>query len=227
MNVTRILVTGVVAGAAAWAAVPALGAEQEGAGEGAVEPAAVAKPDRPTSTAPRSSATASCRRCSTSCRGRSRCPATSPAGRSSACSTRRSRRSTATSSAARCATTRRRVAQTPAPAAPPRQRRPSKPSTSSHLDSQFFIGDQPWIASQTVIKFFQDCGLFIYPSALIMALGVTIAIERFIFLSKARNQNRKVWAQVLPMLQKGQFARRAERRPRSPTPRSARSSATA
>jgi biopolymer transport protein ExbB/TolQ len=57
----------------------------------------------------------------------------------------------------------------------------------------------------TVVKFFQDCGLFIYPSALIMALGVTIAIERFIFLSKARNQNRKVWAQVLPMLQKGQF----------------------
>jgi biopolymer transport protein ExbB len=57
----------------------------------------------------------------------------------------------------------------------------------------------------TVIKFFQDCGLFIYPSALIMALGVTIAIERFLFLSKARNQNRKVWSQVLPMLQKGQF----------------------
>ena len=57
----------------------------------------------------------------------------------------------------------------------------------------------------TIIKFFQDCGLFIYPSALIMALGVTIAIERFIFLTKARAQNRKVWAQVLPMLQKGQL----------------------
>ena len=57
----------------------------------------------------------------------------------------------------------------------------------------------------TVVKFFQDCGLFIYPSALIMALGVTIAIERFIFLTKARTQNRKVWAQVFPMLQKGQF----------------------
>ncbi len=60
-------------------------------------------------------------------------------------------------------------------------------------------------ALSTVIKFFQDCGLFIYPSALIMALGVTIAVERFIFLSKARNQNRKVWAQVLPLLQKGQL----------------------
>jgi len=60
-------------------------------------------------------------------------------------------------------------------------------------------------AFQTAVKFFQDCGLFIYPSILIMALGVAIAIERFVFLSKARNQNRKLWAQVLPMLQKGQF----------------------
>ena len=57
----------------------------------------------------------------------------------------------------------------------------------------------------TVVTFFQDCGLFIYPSILIMAMGVTIAIERFIFLSKARNQNRKIWAKVLPMLQKGRF----------------------
>ena len=60
-------------------------------------------------------------------------------------------------------------------------------------------------AFSTVVKFFQDCGLFIYPSALIMALGVAIAIERFVFLNKARNQNRKVWAEVLPLLQKGQF----------------------
>jgi biopolymer transport protein ExbB/TolQ len=57
----------------------------------------------------------------------------------------------------------------------------------------------------TVVKFFQDCGFFIYPSVLIMALGVTIAIERFIFLTKARTDNRKLWAHVLPLLQKGQF----------------------
>jgi biopolymer transport protein ExbB len=58
---------------------------------------------------------------------------------------------------------------------------------------------------QTMVKFFQDCGLFIYPSLLIMALGLSIAIERFIFLSRARSENRKLWAQVLPMLQKGEF----------------------
>src|SRR4051794_5039103 len=60
-------------------------------------------------------------------------------------------------------------------------------------------------AFDTAVKFFQDCGLFIYPSVLIMALGVTIAVERFVFLNKARSQNRKVWAQVLPMLQDGRF----------------------
>jgi biopolymer transport protein ExbB len=58
---------------------------------------------------------------------------------------------------------------------------------------------------QMVVKFFQDCGLFIYPSLAIMALGVAIAIERFVFLSRARNENRKVWEKVLPMLQNGQF----------------------
>lgn len=55
------------------------------------------------------------------------------------------------------------------------------------------------------IKFFRDCGLFIYPSLLIMSAGVTIVIERLIFLTKARNQNKKLWSEVLPVLQKGQF----------------------
>ena len=58
---------------------------------------------------------------------------------------------------------------------------------------------------QTVVKFFQDCGLFIYPSLLIMALGVAIAIERFIFLSRAGAENRKLWSELLPMLQGGRL----------------------
>lgn len=60
-------------------------------------------------------------------------------------------------------------------------------------------------AFQTAVKFFQDSGLAIYPSLLIMAVGLAIAIERFVFLSRARNENRKVWAQVLPLLQNGRF----------------------
>jgi len=55
------------------------------------------------------------------------------------------------------------------------------------------------------VKFFQDSGVAIYFSIAIMAVGLSIAIERYIFLNRARNQNRKLWAQVLPMLQSGRF----------------------
>jgi len=57
----------------------------------------------------------------------------------------------------------------------------------------------------TAVKFFQDSGLFIYPSIFIMAVGMAIAIERFIFLNRARSENRKLWQKVLPMLQRGKF----------------------
>ena len=60
-------------------------------------------------------------------------------------------------------------------------------------------------ALNTAVKFFQDCGLFIYPSLLIMSLGLAIAIERMVFLARARAENRKTWEQVLPMLQGGRF----------------------
>jgi biopolymer transport protein ExbB len=57
-----------------------------------------------------------------------------------------------------------------------------------------------------VVKFFQDCGLFIYPSLLIMATGLSVAIERFIFLSRARADNRKMWDAILPLLRGGKFS---------------------
>jgi biopolymer transport protein ExbB len=60
-------------------------------------------------------------------------------------------------------------------------------------------------AFATAVKFFQDCGLFIYPSLLIMALGVSIAIERFIFLARARRENRLLWEQAQPLLQQAQW----------------------
>jgi biopolymer transport protein ExbB len=60
-------------------------------------------------------------------------------------------------------------------------------------------------AFNTAVKFFQDSGMFIYPSILIMATGLAIAIERYIFLSRARTDNRKMWDRILPMLQNGKF----------------------
>lgn len=55
------------------------------------------------------------------------------------------------------------------------------------------------------VKFFQDSGVAIYFSIAIMAIGLSIAIERFVFLNRARSQNSKLWAQVLPLLQGGRF----------------------
>ncbi|HEX4586233.1 MAG TPA: MotA/TolQ/ExbB proton channel family protein [Burkholderiaceae bacterium] len=57
----------------------------------------------------------------------------------------------------------------------------------------------------TVVKFLQDCGWFIYPSLLIMASGLSIAIERFIVLGRARAENRRMWDRIFPMLQGGKF----------------------
>ena len=57
----------------------------------------------------------------------------------------------------------------------------------------------------TVVKFFVDCGPFLYPSLAMMTVGLAIAIERFIFLRRARSENRKLWDQLLPMLQGGKF----------------------
>jgi biopolymer transport protein ExbB/TolQ len=56
-----------------------------------------------------------------------------------------------------------------------------------------------------VVKFFQDSGVFIYFSLLIMAVGVSIAIERHLFLGRARRENRKMWDELLPLLQGGKF----------------------
>lgn len=55
------------------------------------------------------------------------------------------------------------------------------------------------------VKFFQDSGVAIYFSIAIMAIGLAIAIERYVFLRRARSQNRQLWSQVLPMLQGGRF----------------------
>jgi biopolymer transport protein ExbB/TolQ len=57
----------------------------------------------------------------------------------------------------------------------------------------------------TVVKFFQDSGVFIYFSILIMAVGMAISLERFIYLGHARRSNRKVWDELQPLLRSGKL----------------------
>lgn len=51
-----------------------------------------------------------------------------------------------------------------------------------------------------IVKFFQTGGAFMYPILLVLALGLGIAIERFIFLLQTQSKTRKIWRQLVPML---------------------------
>jgi biopolymer transport protein ExbB/TolQ len=57
----------------------------------------------------------------------------------------------------------------------------------------------------TIVKFFQEGGFFMYPIALVMAVGIAIAIERYLFLTRETVTNRKMWDQLMPMLQGGKY----------------------
>ncbi len=56
-----------------------------------------------------------------------------------------------------------------------------------------------------IIGFFQKGGMFMYPILLVFAVGMSIAVERWFQLNRTRNENRKVWTQVHPVLTKGDF----------------------
>lgn len=59
---------------------------------------------------------------------------------------------------------------------------------------------------ETIIRFFQEGGTFMYPIAIVLALGLAIAIERYIFLTRAKVANRKAFDELLPYIQKGNYA---------------------
>lgn len=56
-----------------------------------------------------------------------------------------------------------------------------------------------------VVNFFQEGGLFMYPIALILALGLAIAIERWWYLHRAAVRNRKEWDRLAPLLTEGDY----------------------
>jgi len=58
----------------------------------------------------------------------------------------------------------------------------------------------------TLVNFFQAGGLFMYPIVVVLALGVTIAVERYIYLTAARATNQRLWKQVMPMLLDGKYS---------------------
>jgi biopolymer transport protein ExbB len=57
----------------------------------------------------------------------------------------------------------------------------------------------------TVIRFFQSGGPFMYPILVVLAIGITITIERYIYLTSSMRSNKKVLAQIMPLLEKGEM----------------------
>jgi biopolymer transport protein ExbB/TolQ len=58
----------------------------------------------------------------------------------------------------------------------------------------------------TIVKFFQEGGLFMYPIAMVLALGVAIAIERWLYLTMTTAKNKALWNSVTPYLKSGNLA---------------------
>lgn len=58
----------------------------------------------------------------------------------------------------------------------------------------------------TIVRFFQEGGPFMYPIALVLVVGLVIALERWIFLGRARRYNRRAYRELLPALKQGDYA---------------------
>ena len=57
----------------------------------------------------------------------------------------------------------------------------------------------------TAINFFKDGGFFLYPLLLIFVVGVSIAVERWLYLTVETSRNRSLWDDVAPHLGAGNF----------------------
>jgi len=56
-----------------------------------------------------------------------------------------------------------------------------------------------------IVQFFQQGGVFMYPIVVVLALGLAIAIERYVYLSVFSLRNQRTWQQLLPLLQTGKL----------------------
>ena len=68
----------------------------------------------------------------------------------------------------------------------------------------------------TVVGFFQDGGPFMYPIAIVLGVGVAIALERYFYLSSQTRVNRNDFERILPLLKQrrarelGELTRRSK-----------------
>jgi biopolymer transport protein ExbB len=59
----------------------------------------------------------------------------------------------------------------------------------------------------SVVRFFVAGGPFMYPIMIVFAVGIAIAVERYITLTQVRRRNDVMWRQLQPALTDGDFAK--------------------
>lgn len=59
---------------------------------------------------------------------------------------------------------------------------------------------------ESSVRFFQDGGIFMYPIALVLALGAAVAVERFLYLASMRRANAGTWEVLRGRLEEGDLA---------------------
>ncbi|PJF39907.1 MAG: flagellar motor protein MotA [Phototrophicales bacterium] len=57
----------------------------------------------------------------------------------------------------------------------------------------------------TVIRFFQEGGFFMYPISIILLIGLIIAVERYLYLSSAKRSNREDFNRLLNLISKKDY----------------------
>jgi len=57
----------------------------------------------------------------------------------------------------------------------------------------------------SIVAFFGSGGLFMYPILIVFAVGVAVAVERYVTLTLVTNKNKVVWDRVQPLLANGEF----------------------
>ncbi len=70
----------------------------------------------------------------------------------------------------------------------------------------------------SIVGFFSTGGAFMYPILLVFAVGLAIAIERFVTLNNVTSKNQSAWRDIQPLLSEGDFdkAREASEKNESP-----------
>lgn len=58
---------------------------------------------------------------------------------------------------------------------------------------------------QQFAHFMQSGGFWMYPILLTLVTGVAISVERYLYLSKVEKVNKAIWADIFPLVSKGQL----------------------